>query len=368
MNKYIEKLFSPFTINKLEIPNRIVMAPMTRSKSPGSIPGEDVALYYKKRAENDVGLIITEGTTVDTPNASDDINIPSFHGKESLLGWKNVVQNVHDAGGLIFPQIWHQGTLRRADTTWNSDFPSWGPSGLASADKKVSEPMTLDEIELSIDAFVKAIYSARELGFDGAEIHGAHGYLLDQFFWEGTNIRDDDWGGISIEERTKFSTEIVKRSRKEVGDDFPIIFRFSQWKQQDFSHKMAKTPADLENFLVNLSESGVDCFHCSQRRFWNNEFDGSSLNLAGWAKKLTNKPSITVGSIGLTEDFIETFKGKESKTTDISNLLKRLYEGEYDFVAIGRALISNPNWVSLIKNEEYDKIKIFTPKDLEALI
>ena len=74
MNKYIEKLFSPFTINKLEIPNRIVMAPMTRSKSPGSIPGEDVALYYKKRAENDVGLIITEGTTVDTPNASDAVS------------------------------------------------------------------------------------------------------------------------------------------------------------------------------------------------------------------------------------------------------------------------------------------------------
>ena len=258
--------------------------------------------------------------------------------------------------------------MRRAETTWNSDFPSWGPSGLGLVDKKVSEPMTLDEIEASIDAFVKAIYSAKELGFDGAEIHGAHGYLLDQFFWEGTNVRNDDWGGISIDERTKFSTEIVKRSRLEVGNDFPIIFRFSQWKQQDFSHKMAKTPDELGKFLMNLSIAGVDCFHCSQRRFWNNEFEGSELNLAGWTKKLTKKPSITVGSIGLTEDFIETFKGKESKPTDISGLLERLYEDEYDFVAIGRALISNPDWVSLVKNEEYDKIKIFTPKDLESLI
>ena len=146
MNKYIKKLFSPLLINKLEIPNRVVMAPMTRSKSPNSIPGEDVALYYKRRAENGVGLIITEGTTVGTPNSSDDTNIPSFHGEKPLAGWKNVVENVHEVGGLIFPQIWHQGTLRRADTTWNPDFPSWGPSGLALVDKKVSEPMTLDEI------------------------------------------------------------------------------------------------------------------------------------------------------------------------------------------------------------------------------
>jgi 2,4-dienoyl-CoA reductase-like NADH-dependent reductase (Old Yellow Enzyme family) len=131
---------------------------------------------------------------------------------------------------------------------------------------------------------------------------------------------------------------------------------------------MAKTPEELGKFLMNLSNSGVDCFHCSQRRFWNNEFDGSELNLAGWTKKLTKKPSITVGSIGLTEDFIETFKGKESKPTDILGLLERLYEDEYDFVAIGRALISNPDWVSLVKNEDYDKIKIFTPKDLESLI
>ena len=368
MNKYLEKLFSPSIINQLKIPNRIIMAPMTRSKSPNSIPGKDVALYYAKRAENGVGLIITEGTTVDTPNASDDINIPTFHGNDSLKGWSMVVEHVHDAGGLIFPQIWHQGTLRRADTTWNSDFPSWGPSGLASKNKKVSEPMSLIEIEQTIDAFAEAIYQARELNFDGVEIHGAHGYLLDQFFWESTNIRDDEWGGLAIEERTKFSEAIIKKARKAVGNDYPIIFRFSQWKQQDFNHKMAKNELELGSFLNNLSNAGIDAFHCSQRRFWNNEFDNSNLNLAGWAKKLTNKPSITVGSIGLTEDFIETFQGKESKPTDISNLLERLYNDEYDFVAIGRALISNPDWPKLVKNEEFEKIKIFTPKDLEELV
>ena len=149
---------------------------------------------------------------------------------------------------------------------------------------------------------------------------------------------------------------------------FLLSLDFSQWKQQDFGHKMAKNKNELGLFLNNLSNAGIDAFHCSQRRFWNNEFDGSNLNLAGWTKKLTNKPSITVGSIGLTEDFIETFQGKESKPTDISNLLERLYNDEYDFVAIGRALISNPDWAKLVRNEEYEKIKIFTPKDLEELI
>jgi 2,4-dienoyl-CoA reductase-like NADH-dependent reductase (Old Yellow Enzyme family) len=228
--------------------------------------------------------------------------------------------------------------------------------------------MSLIEIEQTIDAFAEAIYQARELNFDGVEIHGAHGYLLDQFFWESTNIRDDEWGGLAIEERTKFSEAIIRKARKVVGNDYPIIFRFSQWKQQDFDHKMAKNELELGSFLNNLSNAGIDAFHCSQRRFWNNEFDDSNLNLAGWAKKLTNKPSITVGSIGLTEDFIETFQGKESKPTDISNLLERLYNDEYDFVAIGRALISNPDWPKLVKNEEFEKIKIFTPKDLEELV
>ena len=369
MGHLLEKLFSESIINNLVIPNRIIMAPMTRSLSPNSIPGKDVARYYKKRVEGGVGLIITEGTTVDSPNASNDKNVPCFYGDAVTKGWKNVVAEVHDSGGLIFPQLWHQGTMRRADETWNPDVPSYGPSGLSSPGKVIGDPMTRVEIEETMNAFVKGIVLSREAGFDGVELHGAHGYLLDQFFWLGTNIRKDEWGGISLEERTRFATEIIKRARKEVGKDYPIIIRFSQWKQQDFDHKMADNPDSLRLFLDTFVDAGIDAFHCSQRRFWEHEFEFSELNLAGWVRKLSNKPSITVGSVGLDLEFVETFqenKGSDSNT-DLTNLLERLDKNEFDFVAVGRALISNPDWCNLIKNKKYDKIKGYFPKDLEEL-
>ena len=369
MDNLIQKVFTPYKINQLEIKNRLIMAPMTRSKSPNSIPGEDVAEYYKRRAEGEIGLIITEGTTVDTPNSSNDINIPTFFGQKSIDGWKRVVEDVHESGGLIFPQLWHQGTMRRAEDTWNPEIKSYGPSGLSSPGKEVAEPMTSDEIEKTIDAFVKATILAKEIGFDGVEYHGAHGYLLDQFFWEGTNIRSDEWGGENLALRSKFASDIVKRSREEVGKEFPLIIRFSQWKQQDFTHKMAESPDELKGFLDTLVDAGIDAFHCSQRRFWENEFDDSPLNLAGWTKKLSNKPVITVGSIGLNVEFVESFNGKPSDIdTDLTDLLYRLNKEEFDFIAIGRALISNPDWAQMLRNNDFSNMKGFSPADLEALI
>ena len=116
---HYDALFSPFTLNGLTIPNRIVMAPMTRSHSPGGHPTEDVAAYYRRRTEGGVGLIITEGTTVDHPSASMDPNIPDFHSPEALAGWKRVAEEVHDAGGLIMPQLWHTGSMRRDGSNAN---------------------------------------------------------------------------------------------------------------------------------------------------------------------------------------------------------------------------------------------------------
>ena len=110
------------------------------------------------------------------------------------------------------------------------------------------------------------VQAASELGFDAVELHGAHGYLLDQFFWDGTNQREDRWGGTPAR-RGEFVAEIVKASRQRVGADFPIILRYSQWKQQDFSARLAETPDALEAFLTPLVDAGVDLFHCSQRRF-----------------------------------------------------------------------------------------------------
>ncbi len=122
-----------------------------------------------------------------------------------------------------------------------------------------------------------------------------------------------------------------------MGDDFPIILRFSQWKQQDFSVKLAHTPAELEGFLGPLTDAGVDIFHCSTRRFWEPEFDGSDMNLAGWTKTITGIPTITVGSVSLNVDFINAYRGEGSAAdaSHMDTLLEMLERGDFDLVAVG---------------------------------
>ena len=359
-------LFSRFACNSLELSNRIVMAPMTRQFSPNGVPTADVAAYYKRRAQGGTGLIITEGTTVNDSVATMDANIPQFHGSEALAGWEKVVSEVHAAGGKIMPQLWHVGMARVAEKAPHPELPSAGPSGLFKPGKQGAEPMTQQHIESVIAAFAQAAADAKAIGMDGVEIHGAHGYLIDQFFWEGTNQRTDSWGG-NMENRGRFAVEIVKAIRSATSPDFPIVLRYSQWKQQDYTARLASTPKELEAFLQPLSDAGVDIFHCSQRRYWESEFKDSNLNLAGWTKKLTGKPTITVGSVGLNDDFFGAFKGQDSSTRSIDDLLERLDSQEFDLVAVGRALLQDPEWVNKIKEERTDELQTYSASSLATL-
>src|SRR5580658_3158126 len=220
----VSALFRPFTIKNLSLANRIVMAPMTRSKSPHGIPGENVAAYYRRRAEGGVGLIVTEGTYIAHPSSGFDPRVPHLYGDSALAGWQRVVDEVHAAGGRIFPQLWHVGMAY--------DDPSGrvrplGPSGFKKPGEQTGEPMSQAEIDAVIEGFGVAAKNAKELGFDGIEIHGAHGYLLDQFFWEGTNRRTDRYGGDAAA-RTRFAVEVIAEVRRQVGADFPLVLRFSQ--------------------------------------------------------------------------------------------------------------------------------------------
>jgi 2,4-dienoyl-CoA reductase-like NADH-dependent reductase (Old Yellow Enzyme family) len=342
------------------------MAPMTRSKSPGGVPGPDVAAYYRRRAENDCGLIITEGTTVDHPVSTMDVNVPNFYGA-ALSGWKRVVDEVHAAGGRIAPQLWHVGSARNpAGNVANPDVPSVSPSGYVRPGKRLGDPMTQFEVRAVIRAFADGARFAREIGFDAVELHGAHGYLIDQFFWAGLNEREDSYGG-DFGRRLRFGSEIVAAVRREVGDDFPIIFRFSQWKQQDYDAKLARTPDELATFLQPLVAAGVDVFHCSQRRFWEPEFEGSDLNLAGWTKKLSGKPTITVGSVGLSGEFIAAFRGESSEAAPLDDLIARLERDEFDLVAVGRALLVDPAWARKIHEGRNDELAPFSREALATL-
>jgi len=360
-------LFTPFTLKGVEIPNRIAMAPMTRMKSPNLIPGEDVAAYYRRRAEGGTGLIITEGTNLADVSSAYYPDVPSLEGEAQVAGWKRVVDGVHEAGSKIFPQLWHVGAVRRQDRSPNPDVTSRSPSGLFKPGKQQGMPMTDAEIADTIEAYVKAARNTIACGFDGLEVHGAHGYLIDQFFWAGTNERDDKFGG-ALSDRTRFAQEIVKAIRAEVGEDFPIVLRFSQWKQQDYEVKLASSPAELEEFLSPLVDAGVDCFHCSTRRYWEPEYDGSDLNLSGWAKKITGLPSISVGSVSLSTDYITTVvEGSGSRTGSIDGLIEQLARGDFDLIAVGRALLSNPDWGNIVRDGRLDDLVAYDPKVQQTL-
>lgn len=360
-------LFQPFKLGSLSLANRIVMAPMTRSFSPGGVPGDDVVAYYRRRAENAVGLIITEGTTIDRPGASFDPAVPNFHTPQSLAGWKKVVDAVHAAGGKIAPQLWHVGLARRPGTGPHPDAPSDSPSGILPNGKPIGEPMSEEDIADTIHAFARGAKAAVDIGFDAIELHGAHGYLIDQFFWEGLNKRSDRYGG-DLKGRLTFAEEIIRAVRAEMPAAMPLILRYSQWKQQDYSARLAETPQELETLLSPLADAGVDIFHASTRRFWIPEFEGSDLNLAGWTKKLTGKPVITVGSVGLNSDFLGAFMGEGSPAASLDGLLKRFEAGEFDLVAIGRALLSDPQWAAKVRDGRFDELADFSAEALKELV
>ena len=304
---------------------------MTRSKSPGGIPADDVAAYYERRAEGEVGLILSEGTVIDRPASSNDPNIPRFHGSEALKGWRNVIDLVHEKGGQMAPQIWHMGYIEPKP-------PYEGPNNMSERD-----------ITDTIAAYASAAASAKKLGFDAVELHGAHGYLIDQFFFSTMNTRSDQYGGKTIADRNRFAVEVLKAVRAAVGPDFAVIIRLSQWKQQDYSARIATTPQEMETWLTPLKDAGADIFHCSQRRFWEPEFEGSDLNFAGWAKKITGQPTISVGSVGLSSDFFGAFQGEGSAESSLDELVRRMDRNDFDLIAVGRAILQDAKWLQKVR-------------------
>lgn len=370
----VAPLFTPASIGSMEVKNRIAMAPMTRAFCPTGVPGSDVVEYYRKRAEGGVGLIITEGTWINHEAASNDPNVPRFYGDDALAGWAEVCRAVHEAGSRIVPQLWHIGNAAKTDVAEifadrGADEPvGMGPSGLLKAGVTTGRAMSAADIIATRDAYVQAAVDAQRVGFDGVELHGAHGYLLDQFFWHETNARTDNYGG-GIADRARFASEVVQEIKRRTGRDFPVILRFSQWKMQDYGARAWPTPEDLAVFVEAMVEAGVDAFHCSQRRFWLPEFEGSDLNLAGWTRKLSGKPAITVGSVSLDNEMISTLlEGGAAGTSDVSEIVRRLENDEFDFVAIGRALVSNPDWPRLIAEGRAAELLPFSAANLTQLV
>lgn len=359
-SQLVDGLFEPFEVKSLHLRNRFAMAPMTRMFSPDGIPTVDVAEYYRRRAAGGVGLIITEGTYIPDPAAGPHTSVPRHYGEQSLAGWKAVVDAVHAEGGQIIPQLWHLGVGRGDKPELNPEIESISPSGLGLDGTASGRALTASDLETLRDAWVGAAVNAKATGFDGIELHGAHGYLLDQFLWDRTNLRSDDYGG-TLEARVRFPAEVVAAIREAVGPDLAIVYRYSQWKSSDYNARIAATPDELARVLAPLVRAGVDVLHPSTRRHWEPAFpelsgtDGE-LGLAGWTKKITGLPTITVGSVGLDEVFTTSFTGRgDSNVTGIERLLKQYANGEFDLVALGRALLADPEWVRKLREGRSDE-------------
>ena len=330
----MKTLFDSIEVAGLSLKNRLAMAPMTRSRAMDGSPTLTMAEYYRKRAAGGIGLIISEGVLVDHPEARAAYGDVPFLRANTVEGWRQVVEAVHAEDSRIFPQIWHCGPLVRPGVAGRSIRDDDG--------KEVVRLATAKDKRDLLQAFSHAAEVAPKCGFDGVELHGAHGYLLDSF------MRAGDMG---------FATEIIRETRLKIGPDLPLCLRFSNWRVDDMTASYFHSPAELETLLSAVVEAGVDMLHPSTRRFWEPPFDRDPLTLAGWTKKLTGLPTFIVGNIGLkSEEFAGD--GKES----LKALEKLLNDGQFDLVAIGRPLITEPEWGRKVRERRFGEIRDFYEK------
>lgn len=357
-------LFDPYKLKNISLRNRIAMAPMTRNQSPGGIPTNEVISYYERRAKAEVGLIITEGIEVSHKASSAYPNVPRLDTKNARDGWKKVVDSIKSHNGAVIAQLWHCGGFRKLGMDPDPLVPGHTASGLVRPGKRVAHTMTSDDIKETVEAYAIDAKRCEEIGFDGIEIHGAHGYLIDNFLWSGTNEREDFYGG-SIEKRSQLVTDIVKAIRSSVSNDFIVGLRFSQWKQQDYEARLASTPEDLEKVIGPPADAGLDFIHSSMRRFWESEFEGSKENLAYWTKKITGLPTISVGSVGLDSDFIDMTA--PASPSNIDKAIEDITKEKYDMVAVGRALLADHEWVIKMKEGRVGDVNPYTKEALFKL-
>lgn len=328
-------LFHPYIWRKLSLATRLVMAPLPRFMANDGVPTPEMLLYYRRRAEQLLGLIITEPVAIDDPAAASDTGMAHFYGGAALRAWKAICRSVHATPCRIVPQLNHVGMLR----PFSGDLPHpdaapVSPSGVNPQTLEIQgEAMSRSRIHSIVAAFADAARSSRILGFDGVEINGAQACLIEQFLRPETNLRADEYGG-DIVGRARFACQVVSAVRKAVGRRYPVIFRLSQNTPGMRGEPLVSSPAELESLLQLLCSAGVDIFSCDG--LGHPAFPGSPLNLPGWLRLLTGRPVIANGGVGLPG-------------VSLDSMLQRLRAGEFDLVAVGRALLADAEWASKIR-------------------
>ncbi|WP_101788349.1 tRNA-dihydrouridine synthase [Nonomuraea indica] len=326
----------PERLGRLTLANRFAVAPMTRiSAMPDGTPSAEMTDYYAAYARGGFGLLITEGTYTDTLYSQGYLNQPGIVSDGHVAGWRRITEQVHSAGSRIVLQLMHAGALSqgnryRDDTVGPSAVPPLGvkmPEYGGSGGWPTPRAMTLADIETAVDGFVRSAVRAREAGFDGVEVHGANGYLVDQFLTDYTNLREDSYGG-PVASRVRLAAEVVAAIRAELGADFCVGIRLSQTKVNDFVHRWPGGAHDAKVIFAALAEAGASYLHiASEGRDWieTARLDGG-VTITGLARQVTGLPVIANGGMH-----------------DLGQAAQVLSDGHADLVSVGRGALANPD-------------------------
>lgn len=349
-------IFSPHTIGSLELPNRMAISPMTRtSAEPNGFANGRMVQYYTRFVKGGFPLIITEGTYPDLKHSQAYENQPGIATDEQAEAWKPVVDSVHKEGGKIFLQLQHAGALVQYNQYTNDTI---APSVVKPKGEKleshggrgeyaIPQEISNKELQEVIEHFSDAASRAKSVGFDGIEVHGANGYLLDQFHTDYTNLRKDEFGG-SPENRIRLSVLILKAIRERVGEDFVIGIRISQGKVNDFYHKWHGKEEEAKVIFQSLASANPDYIHTTEFRADQPAFESNGPTLSYLAKKYSNLPIITNGQLG--------------DPNKANNLIEN---EEADFVALGTIALANYDWPNKVRNNE--SIQAFDPTTLHPV-
>jgi len=335
-------IFSPQKIGKLTLKNRLAVAPMTRVSAHED--GCAVPLmkdYYQSFAQGGFGLIITEGLYPDKHYSQGYKCQPGLTDETQAESWKPIIDAVHERGSLIIAQLMHAGALSQFNKYTEC---TAGPSAIkplgqemtfyyGKGEYAIPKAMNTEDINNVISGFVNAAKLAKFAGFDGVEIHGANGYLLDQFITVHTNERTDKYGG-ELVNRFRIYGEIITSIRKAVGNDFTVGIRFSQGKVNDFEYKWPAKSEDAKYTFESATKFGVDYIHTTEFIAKEPAFE-EGFSLAELAKRHGNVPVIANGSIASENDAMQIIDSNQA-----------------DLVSVGKMALANPDWPNAIKNEQ----------------
>ncbi|MFM0216573.1 MULTISPECIES: NADH:flavin oxidoreductase [Paraburkholderia] len=343
MNDSTSPILSPYNRNGIAVRNRIAVAPMTRiTATEYGQPTQTMFDYYKRFAKGGFGLVTTEGIYTDKAFSQGYRFQPGLADDEQAKAWSAFNREMHEHGTLVFAQLMHAGALSQGNVYRNHTV---GPSAVRPKGEQMTfywgeglypEPkqMTDAEIDEAIQGFADAARRAVNIaGFNGVEIHGANGYLLDQFLTAGTNRRTDRWGG-DTKARTQLLVDVVNAVRHNVGDVVPVGIRISQGKVNDFGSKWSGGEADAEVIFGALADAGIDFLHVTEHEAWQPAFEGTRDSLVTLARRYA--PNVTI-----------TANGGLHTAERIENALA----AGADLVTVGRSALANPDLPKLLAKQ-----------------